>query len=143
MLCSLQCGHCSSSSRHRNGPVGMRRLPHLTHVHPRSDKRTVLLLSHSQPSLGSKSGGTRQLRELQDAPDVPIWRTVGQMRCLQFCYISWCFVKHTGTEVHQLELAINLPVTGLTTHGYKTSILLPPPPRLHISVMNASRENPY
>lgn len=27
------------------------------------------------------------------------------------------FVKHTGTEVHQLELAINLPVTGLTTHG--------------------------
>lgn len=43
---------CASHDRHRNGPVGMRRLPHLTHVHSRSDKRTVLLLSHRQPCLG-------------------------------------------------------------------------------------------
>ncbi|KAH8521468.1 hypothetical protein H0E87_002485 [Populus deltoides] len=76
-------------NRHRNGPVGLRRLPHLTDVHPWSNERAVFLLSYSQSSLGGKSSGTRQLWELQDAVDVPIWSTVCEMCCLQFCHTSW------------------------------------------------------
>jgi len=39
-------------NRHGNGPVGLWRLPHLTHVHPWSNQCAVFLLSHSQSSLG-------------------------------------------------------------------------------------------
>lgn len=40
------------TSRHRNGPVGLRRLPHLTDVHSWGNKRSMFLLSHCQSSLG-------------------------------------------------------------------------------------------
>ncbi|KAH7578648.1 hypothetical protein JRO89_XS01G0410100 [Xanthoceras sorbifolium] len=40
------------SQVHRNGPVGLWRLPHLTYVHPWSNKCTMFLLSHRKSSLG-------------------------------------------------------------------------------------------
>lgn len=39
-------------NRNRNGPVGMRRLPHLAYVHPWSHKCSMLLLSHCQSGNG-------------------------------------------------------------------------------------------
>lgn len=121
-----------SNYRHRNGTAGLWRLPHPTHVYPRSNKCTMFLLSHCQSSLGrywivdryinkffdmcffsfsssvlkqslpqqlkhrnqmcicdSKSGGTCELWELQDATNVPIWSKICEMCGLQFCDIRW------------------------------------------------------
>ncbi|XP_040871108.1 protein LOL1-like isoform X1 [Glycine max] len=80
--------------RHRNGPVSMWRLPYFTHVHPGRDKCAMFLLSHCQSSFGSKSGGTCQLWQLQDATRVPIWSKIREMCSLQFCNISWGHSKH-------------------------------------------------
>ncbi|KAB5573897.1 hypothetical protein DKX38_001091 [Salix brachista] len=46
-------------SRHRNGPAGLRRLPHLAHVHPWSNERAVFLLPYSQSSPGGLGLGDK------------------------------------------------------------------------------------
>ncbi|MBA0718570.1 hypothetical protein Golax_006313 [Gossypium laxum] len=89
VLCCLQCSNSSAASRHRNGTVGLRRLSYLINVHPRSNKRSMFVLSHCQSGLGSKSGGTCKLWELQDVTNVPVWSEIRKMCTLQFCDISW------------------------------------------------------
>lgn len=44
-------------------------------------------------AFGSESGGACELRELQDAADVPIWSKISEMCSLQFCDISWSEFK--------------------------------------------------
>ncbi|XP_008799378.1 protein LSD1 isoform X2 [Phoenix dactylifera] len=39
-------------------------------------------------------GSTCQLWELPNAAHVPIWSRIREVRCLQFCDISWGFTKH-------------------------------------------------
>ncbi|KAG8476051.1 hypothetical protein CXB51_032865 [Gossypium anomalum] len=52
VLCCLQCSNGSAASRHRNGAVGLRRLSYLINVHPRSNKRSMFVLSYCQSGLG-------------------------------------------------------------------------------------------
>ncbi|MBA0845877.1 hypothetical protein Goarm_023224 [Gossypium armourianum] len=56
VLCCLQCSNSSAASRHRNGTVGLRRLSYLINVHPRSNKRSMFVLSHCQSGLGRFKG---------------------------------------------------------------------------------------
>ncbi|KAE8730859.1 hypothetical protein F3Y22_tig00002847pilonHSYRG00018 [Hibiscus syriacus] len=103
VLCSLQCSNSSATSRHGNGPVGLRRLPYLTNVYPWSNQRSMFVLFHCQSGLGSKSGGTCELWELQNVTNVPVWSKICKMCSLQFCDISWGLGKRCRTEVQQLK----------------------------------------
>uniref|UniRef100_A0A2P2KP38 Uncharacterized protein n=1 Tax=Rhizophora mucronata TaxID=61149 RepID=A0A2P2KP38_RHIMU len=105
-------------NRHRNGSVGLWRLPHFTNVHPGSNKCTMFLLSHCQSSLGSKSSGVCQLWELQDATDVPVWSTLCEVCCLQFCHFNWGLNKHHRTEVQQLTFSQALEVCHYRFHKF-------------------------
>ncbi|KAK8657996.1 hypothetical protein V6N13_036212 [Hibiscus sabdariffa] len=114
VLCCLQCSNSSAASRHRDGPVSLRRLPYLANVHPWSNKRSMFMLSHCQSGLGSKSGGTRKLWKLQDVTNVPVWSKICKMCSLQFCDISWGLSKRCRAEVQQLK--VTLHSTSLVLH---------------------------